>query len=297
MSRLNAIGLVLATLLASPFARGDDTLQATIEGLIRESKAESVAVSFRDLASGEEVHVRPDETFHAASTMKLAVMAEVYRQAEAGTLTLDERIAIKTEFTSIADGSKYTLDPEDDSELTLYKRKGERESIRELTRLMITESSNVATNLLIERTKAERASAFMAALGAPGIKVLRGVEDTPAYRKGLNNTVTARGLMRFLSVLGDRAVVSAGASDALIEILLAQKFSEGIPAGLPKGTPVAHKTGSFKGVYHDAAIVNPAARRPYVLVVLTRGISDEKRAHKLVADITRAVHAHAANQK
>jgi beta-lactamase class A len=291
MLRLTA----LAVLLASPLAPGDDSLQAKIEGLIRESKAESVAVSFRDLATAEEIHVRPDETFHAASTLKLAVMAEVYRQAEAGTLALDDRIAIKTEFTSIADGSKFTLDPEDDSELTLYKRKGERESIRELTRLMITESSNVATNLLIERIKAESASGLMAALGAPGVKVLRGVEDTPAYRKGMNNTVTARGLMRFLSVLGDRAVISPSASDAMIEILLAQKFAEGIPAGLPKGTPVAHKTGWFKGVYHDAAIVLPAGRRPYVLVVLTRGIADEKRAHRLVVDITHAVHAHATH--
>jgi beta-lactamase class A len=293
MLRLTA----LVVLLASPLAPGDDTLRTSIEGLIRESKAESVAVSFRDLASAEEIQIRPDETFHAASTMKLAVMAEVYRQAEAGTLTLDERIAIKTEFNSIADGSKYALDPEDDSELSLYKRKGERESIRELTRLMITESSNVATNLLIERTKAENASAFMAALGAPSLKILRGVEDTPAYRKGMNNTVSARGLMRFLSLLGDRAIISPGASDAMIEILLAQKFSEGIPAGLPKGTSVAHKTGWFKGVYHDAAIVMPAGRRPYVLVVLTRGIPDEKRAHRLVVDITRAVHAYATNQK
>ena len=77
------------------------------------------------------------------------------------------------------------------------------------------------------------------------------------------------------------------------KVLLEQKFREGIPAGLPPGTPVAHKTGSFRGVYHDAAIVEPPHGRPFVLVVLTRGIKDEPRAHKLVADITRAVYRHA----
>jgi beta-lactamase class A len=111
----------------------------------------------------------------------------------------------------------------------------------------------------------------------------------------MNNTTTARALMRFLSLLGDRAVVSAGSSDAMLAILLGQTFKEGIPAGLPPGTPVAHKTGSFRGVYHDAAIVIPEGRRPYVLVVLTRGLLDEAKAHRLVADIARAAHAHAAH--
>jgi beta-lactamase class A len=284
--------LLVSLLLVAPVARGGDDLSGTVERLIREAGTGSVAVAFRDLATGEEFVVRPDETFHAASTMKLAVLAEVFRQAEVGTLALDELIAVKNEFKSIADGG-YQLEPGDDSELTLYKRIGRRETVRELARLMITESSNLATNLLVERVSAKRSSEFMQAMGASGIRVLRGVEDTPAYRRGLNNTVTARALMRFLSLLGDRAIVSAGSSEAMLEILLAQKFREGIPAGVPEGTPVAHKTGSFRGVYHDAALVMPGGRRPYVLVVLTRGIGDEKRAHRLVADIARAVHAHA----
>ena len=271
-------------------------LQATIERLIRESGAESVAVAYRDLASGEEVLVRPDETFHAASTMKVAVMAEVFRQAESAALSLDETIPIRVEFASIADGSKFTLDPADDSELTLYKRVGQRETIRELNRLMIAESSNLATNLLVERVGAAKADGFMKALGAPGLRVLRGVEDTPAYRKGMNNTTTARALMRVLSLLGDGVVVSAGSSEAMRGVLLGQKFGEGIPAGLPPGTPVAHKTGSFRGVYHDAAIVMPEGRRPYVLVVLTRGLLDEARAHALVAEIARAAQAHATGR-
>lgn len=291
------VGLGLA-LVAAATAGADDRraegLGPAVERIVRASGADAVAVAYRDLGTGEEVLVRPDEVFHAASTMKVAVMAEVFRQAEAGGLALDERIAIKNEFASLADGSKYTLDSADDSELTLYKRVGQAETIRELNRLMIAESSNLATNLLIERVGAAKADGFMKALGAPGLRVLRGVEDGAAYRKGMNNTTTARALMRVLSLIADDAVVSAGASEAMRGILLEQKFREGIPAGLPPGTPVAHKTGWFRGVYHDAAIVMPAGRRPYVLVVLTRGLpDDEAKAHKLVADIARAAHEHA----
>ena len=82
----------------------------------------------------------------------------------------------------------------------------------------------------------------------------------------------------------------------MIAILRAQKFAEGIPAGVPAGVGVAHKTGWFTGVYHDAAIVEPPRGKPFVLVVLTRGIKELKRAHKLVADITRAVYRHARGQ-
>ncbi len=276
--------------------RASAELGPAIERLIREAEAESVAVAYRDLGSGEEVLVRPDEVFHAASTMKVAVMAEVYRQAEAGSLALDETLTIKNEFASLVDGGKFALDPADDTELTLYKRVGQRLTIGELNRLMITESSNLATNLLVDRVGAAKADGFMKALGAPGLRVLRGVEDNAAYRKGMNNTTTARALMRVLSLIADGAVVSAGASDAMRDILLGQKFKEGIPAGLPPGTRVAHKTGSFRGVYHDAAIVMAEGRRPYVLVVLTRGLLDEARAHKLVADIARAAQAHATRR-
>src|SRR5262249_41113623 len=95
--------------------------------------------------------------------------------------------------------------------------------------------------------------------------------------------------------LADRDVVSKQASEEMLAILRGQKFNEGIPAGLPAGAggKVAHKTGSFGGGYHDAAIVEPPRRRPLVLVGLTRGIQDEARSHKLVAEIARALYRHA----
>jgi beta-lactamase class A len=272
---------------------GLEALYKTVQALIRDAGAEDVGVAYHDLATGEELLIHADDTFHAASTMKVPIMMEIYRQAEGRTLSLDDRIVVKKEFPSLVDGKPFLLRVEDDSETGLYRRLGERLTIRELMRLMITESSNVATNLLVERVGAARTTEFMKQLGAESIRVLRGVEDNRAFARGMNNTLTARGLMRILTSLAERKVVSAKASEEMIAILRAQKFAEGIPAGLPAGVSVAHKTGSFGQVYHDAAIVEPPRGKPFVLVVLTRGIAKPPRAHKLVADITRAVYQHA----
>ena len=255
-----------------------------------------VEVAFRDLETGETCLIRADEPIHPASTMKVPVMLEVYRRANEGTLKLDDRLKIKDTFASLVDGSPFTLDPKDDSELTLYKRVGEEATIRELVRLMITESSNLATNLLVERVMPASTTAFMKALGADGLKVLRGVEDNKAYARGLNNVATARGLMTVLSRIAEGSAVSKAASDEMLNVLRAQKFNEGIPAGLPEGVKVAHKTGSFKACYHDAGVVEVPGRKPFVLVVLTRGIEDEPAAHKLVAEIARISYDHATRR-
>jgi beta-lactamase class A len=272
---------------------GLDALAATVRALIKDSGAADVGVAYHDLAGGDELLIHADATFHAASTMKLPVLMELYRQVEAKELSLDDRIAVKTEFLSIVDGKPFALKVEDDSETTLYRRLGERMTIRDLAWLMITESSNVATNMLIERVSAAKTSELMERQGAKEIHVLRGVEDGRAYARGLNNTTTTRGLMTILVRLARREVVSKQASEEMIAILRAQKLNEGIPAGLPKGVVVAHKGGSFSGVFHDAAIVETPRGKPFVLVVLTRGIKEDLRSHKLVADIARAVYRHA----
>ena len=274
-----------------PPAAGD--LDQAIALLIRDAGASDVGVAFHDLGSGEELLIHADVNFHPASTIKVPIMMEVFRQADEKTLALDERIAVKNDFVSIVDGSHFSLEVADDSETGLYHRLVERLTVRELARLMITESSNIATNILVERVTAARATEFMRSLGTKDVQVVRGVEDAKAYARGLNNAATARGLMQILLRLAEGAVVSAKASEEMLAILKGQKFNEGIPAGLPAGTPVAHKTGSFTKVYHDVGIVEPPGRKPFVLVVLTRGIEKESLAHRLVADISRCVFEHA----
>jgi beta-lactamase class A len=155
---------------------------------------------------------------------------------------------------------------------------------------MIIRSSNLATNTVIELVGAQNANATAHALGARNIRVLRGVEDTKAFQAGLNNTTTARDLAVLMEAIQRNTAASPASSAAMREILLRQEFNDEIPAGLPPGTPVAHKTGSITGVAHDAAIVYPAGRGPYVLVLLTRGIPQPKVAEQLMADVSRQVY-------
>jgi beta-lactamase class A len=288
----------LLTMQFSPAAYAQKAVSGAkerIEDLIKTSGAESVGVAFFDLATGEELLVNPDESFHAASTMKVPVMMELYRQAKAGKFSLEDRLPIKNDFLSIADGSHFSIDAGSDSEPTLYKRLGEQETIRRLMRLMIDMSSNLATNILIERVGAKNVMALMRSMGANKIQVLRGVEDSKAFEHKMNNTTTARDLMIVFRRIAERRAVSAKASDEMIKVMLAQHFNESIPAGVAKDAKVAHKTGSITKISHDAAIVYPPHRKPYVLVVLTRGFADEKRAHQLIADISRVVYERVAN--
>jgi beta-lactamase class A len=252
--------------------------------------ARAVGVYYRDLTSGDSLTVGSAVRFHAASTMKIPVMIQLFRDRDAGVLSLDDSITITNTFRSIVDSSPYLLDVTDDSDSSLYKRLGQRASIRELIELMETVSSNLATNLLIAKVGAKRANATAHALGADSILVLRGVEDGKAYRAGLNNTTTARDLGMLLAAIANGKAGSPQSCREMLNILGRQRFNEGIPAGLPPGTRVYHKTGWIgQVVYHDAALVEPAGHGRYVLVVLTGGIQKDADSYALVRDLSRLV--------
>jgi beta-lactamase class A len=259
-----------------------------IETLIRTSGAD-VAVAFRTLDGRDELLIQPDVDFHAASTMKVPVLIELFRQARAGVVKLDDRIPIVNEFHSIVDGSPFTLDTGDDSDAEVYKHVGGSMSYRDLAEAMITVSSNFATNLIIEHLGAKNIQRTTDALGAGGMHVLRGVEDDKAFQKGLNNTTSARALLRLMEAIAHGTAVDNTASGEMLAILKRQRFNDRIPAGLPPGIPVAHKTGEITKIQHDAAIVY--ADRPYALVVLVRGLQDAKQGSALVADISRVIYS------
>lgn len=292
------LALCAALSIAGPAtAQSLDALRARLAARIAAAAAPAVGLYFRDLGSGDSVVLDADRRFHAASTMKIPVMIQLFRDRDAGLLSLDDSLPVTNTFRSIVDGSPYHLDPADDSDSSLYALVGRRLPIRRLIELMETVSSNLATNLLIERVGAARADATAHALGADSIVVLRGVEDIPAYRAGRNNTTTARDLGALLVALARDRAASAASCREMREILARQHFAEGIPAGLPPGTRVEHKTGWIGGVvYHDAAIVRPAGRAPYVLVVLTGGIAHDSAAYGLVADLSRMVYAAATGR-
>ncbi|MGE5815632.1 MAG: serine hydrolase [Acidobacteriota bacterium] len=283
MTVLIAIGLLMSTQTA---AARPGALETRILQQIKTSGAE-VSVAMRSLDGKAELLIDADKPYHAASTMKVPVMIELFRQAEEGKLSLNDPLPVKNEFHSIVDGSVYQLSVGDDSDAEVYKAIGGTLTLRQLCEAMITVSSNFATNLLIEKLGVEKIRQTVSRLGADGMQVLRGVEDQKAFDKGLNNTTTARALLVLLTKIATGQAVSAKADAEMAEVLKRQKFNDAIPAGLPPGTPVGHKTGTITKIHHDAAIVY--APTPYVLVVLVRGIQDEKQSGSLIAQLSRTV--------
>lgn len=286
------LGVVLST-AAGAQAESTGALAAAIRARVAQVPDADVAVSYRDLATGDSLDIGADVEFHAASTMKIPVMLEVLRSVEAGRLGLDQGILLVNRFHSIVDGSPYALNAGDDSDSLVYTLIGQRVPVRELMERMIVRSSNLATNALVALVGADRANATAHALGATHMRVLRGVEDIKAYDSGLNNTTTSADLAVLLEKIERREALGAASAQLMKEILLRQELNGEIPAGLPPGTPVAHKTGSITATLHDAAIVYPPNRKPYVLVVLTRNIPREETARQLIADISRLTWNHA----
>jgi beta-lactamase class A len=226
------------------------------------------------------------ESFHAASTMKTPVMVEVFKQAADGKFSLTDSIVVKNEFKSIVDGSVYRLSPEDDSEQDLYQQIGKQKTLSSLVYDMIIVSSNLATNIVIEKVGAKNVTKTMRDLGADDIEIRRGVEDSKAYEKGMNNTTTAYDLMLLFEKIANEEMVSRVASQAMIKILLDQRFKDIIPAKLPAGVKVAHKTGSISGVHHDSGIVFLADGHKYVLILLSKNLEDEKSAIEAMATVS-----------
>jgi beta-lactamase class A len=261
------------------------TLQSDIDKELSGKKG-TFAVAFKDLQTGRQIKINDHVAYHAASTMKTPVMIEVYKQAAEGRFSLNDSIELKNEFKSIVDGSLFSLDSTDDSEFELYKHIGEKRTVSALLYQMIIVSSNFATNLIIQKVSAENVTQSMRQLGAKDIQVLRGVEDNKAFEKGLINTTTAHDLMLIFEKIAKGEAVSAEASQAMIDILLDQKFNEIIPALLPPGVKVAHKTGSITHVHHDSGIVILPDGRKYVLVLLSKDWEDEKIAIQTMANIS-----------
>ena len=292
------LALVFGTLLSVSIvtdaarAQSGDSLRSKLEQRIGATPGAVVGVYYKSLKSGELVTVQPDSSFHAASTMKLPVMIEFFRQVERKGIAEQQPILLINQFASIVDGSPFSVAPLDDSDSTMYLRIGDRVPARELVERMIVRSSNLATNAIIALIGATNANATAHSLGAARIQVLRGVEDGKAFQKGLNNTTTARDLGMLLEAIEKRTAGSPRACNEMLGILSRQEFNDAIPAGLPPGTRVAHKTGSITGVLHDAAIVYLPNQSPYVLVVLTKNIQDDRIARALIVDLSRLVYEH-----
>ena len=269
---------------ADRLTRFNNGLRSEIERLEKKHGCR-IGVSFRDDEIPFEFGYRGNELFHAASTMKVPVMIEVFHNVEQGRMKLDDTVLLNPICQSMIDNSDF----ECDAEKYLTARLGQQETILKLTEQMIVVSDNLATNLLIRMVTPQRITATMRALGAKDGFVLRGVQDELAYRAGVSNKLTPNDLTTLMAAIADDKAGTPESCEAMREILFAQEHNTMIPAQLPAGTRVAHKTGSITKIRHDTAIVYTDKGR-YVVTIMTDGIENEEESTALVADLSRRIY-------
>ena len=269
-------------------AAAEVSLYRNVLKIRQEHHLDNLGISFYDAETTIQWSYNADHYFHAASTMKLAVLLGVFRQIDRGDLQLEAPVHVRNRFTSIVNQEPYMLDLGRDADPDVYGHLGKTLTVRELAYWMITKSSNLATNLLVEVVGIPTIQRALDELEIDGVKVLRGVEDSRAFDAGLNNEVTAHGLLKLLRLIAEGKAYSQKACDDMLEIMLDQQYRSGIPAGLPKAARVAHKTGNISTVHHDAGIVYLDGRKPYVLVILTQFPAEQGRG-TAVAEVSRDI--------
>lgn len=286
-------GAATAESAGNTIASAEVSLHRNVLEIRDKHELQSLGISFYDYETTIQWSYNADAWFHAASTMKLAVLLAVFRQVAMGSLALDAPVHVRNRFTSIVNREPYMLELSRDADPDVYGLLGKTLTVHELSYQMITTSSNLATNLLVELIGIDTIQRALDEMEIDGIKVLRGVEDQAAFDAGLNNETTANGLVKLLRIIAEGHAWSPETSSQMMDIMLDQQYRSGIPAGLPKAARVAHKTGNISTVHHDAGIVYLDERKPYILVVLTQFEAETART-TAVADISRDIYEHLA---
>ena len=268
------LGAILAGQSASPASE----LKAKFERRVQEITARVDGVAgyvFLDLISGDRIGHLERETFPTASTIKLAIVYELFKQADEGTIRLDETITLDRAKAVGGSGVLFELGTP-----TL--------SIRDYATLMVTLSDNTATNILIDRLGMENIAKRMQALGLHATKLRRHMMDTAAARRGDENVSTPDELVRLLQAMYGAADARHGVPSAAIELLKKPKESR-LRKGLPPDVTTADKPGELDGVRVDAGIVF-AKNRPYVFCVMTTFLKDDAEGERAIEEISRAAY-------
>src|SRR5262245_6602038 len=268
-----------------------------------------MGVYARQLDSGEEIRVDADRRFPTASTIKTAVMIEVFQQVADGRLRKDQRLTL-TDAVKVG-GSGVLTGFQAGAQLT----------IADLLHLMITVSDNTATNLLVDLVGTARVDERLAAYGLSNTLLFRATsrgraDVRPELERefGLGMTTPAE-MGRLMELIADGKAVSPQASAEMLAILDDQNVRHMIPRGLPgpeQGVEVANKTGEDdeklpdasgvrRGVRADAAIVRGRGRLRYVVSLYARQVQDtrwtvDNEALVTGGDVARMIHDHFARR-
>ena len=266
-----------------------DGLRDEVEALALKNKARAIGVALHDLETGFRFSLRGDRWFHAASTIKVAVLLAVFRAADQGRLRLGDSLHVRNRFFSAADGSPFRVSQDRDATPELYAAIGRTAKISTLAQAMIVGSSNLAANLLLDFVGVEYARAVLEEADVCGVELRRGVEDHGAHEQGINNEATADGLLSLLSAIRCDFLTPEN-KQKVIRILLEQRFNSMIPAGLPPHATVAHKTGEISTACHDIGIVYLPEREPYITAILTEFDAEREGRRETVAAISETIY-------
>jgi beta-lactamase class A len=269
----------------------EHALRQEIEKIEQDSGAKAIAVALHDTETGFELHYKADRWFHAASTIKVPILLGVFAAIDRGDLLPHSRVHVRNRFLSVVEDIPFRVESGRDANSAVHNAIGKMMRVDELAYHMITTSSNLATNLLLGVIGSKAINETLKALKVDdGIELERGVEDELAFEKGINNMVTADGLLRILVLLCQGKAFSPALSRRMMDILHGQEFNQGIPARLPKGARVAHKTGEISTVAHDAGVIYLPKRKPYVLVVLTEWDPAGSGRSRTIASISHTIY-------
>jgi beta-lactamase class A len=267
-----------------------DALQLRLETIERVSGARALAVAVYDTETHASFRRHADRWFHAASTIKVAILLGVFASIHHGWLLPHSRLHVRNRFRSAVDGHPFRVLADRDANSEVHAAIGKMMRISELSLHMIATSSNLATNLLLDLVGLDTVQRALDDLAIDGIDIRRGVEDERAFEQAINNRVTADGLVHLLRVIAEERAYSPELSRGMLDILHAQEFRNGIPARLPPAVRVAHKTGEISTIAHDAGVVYPPNRKPYVIAVLTEWSPESTGRRQTIAEVSHAVY-------
>jgi beta-lactamase class A len=266
--------------------------------IARDAGAAALAAAYFDYETDSSWSLHGDRWFHAASTIKTAVLVGVFAAADDGLFSLDSRLHVRNRFLSAADGSAFRVPSGRDANGEVHGAIGRTMKVRELALHMITTSSNLATNLLVDLAGVDYIRAVLERIGVRGVDLRRGVEDERAFEADINNRVTANGLLDLFRAIHEERAVSPEASKEMLAILHRQEFKTGIPAGVPASVraKVAHKTGEISTIAHDSGLVYFPRRKPYAVAVLTEWASGRASRQDTIAKVSEAIYDHLSHK-
>jgi beta-lactamase class A len=239
-----------------------------------------LGVAILDLNSGQQLLVRSDEIFPQASSIKIAVLAELYHQAQqsahgtSGKATLNDRYVVRT------------ADIVPDSAILGGLTPGVSSlTNRDLATIMVAVSDNSATNVLIDRVGMDNVARLTESLGLAHTQLRRKMMDLQAAAQGKENISTPREMMELLEQLYRGKLIGPPLLDDFFNILATHKDSW-IPRDLPEDLKIANKPGELEGVRNDSGIVF-LKNRPYVICVMSTYLANERAGEEAIAQISR----------